>query len=113
MVVLPREYNDSKQPIYYPALLFLHGRGEQGTNFEKMNNISIFKYVSLICAVLISLRQFTTESFPFITIIPQSPRGEAGWLLKKLNKIMKFVMQEFRVDQNRIYGTGLAMGAYG
>jgi len=51
-------------------------------------------------------------NFPFIAVSPECPNGQY-WNAKLLMATVKHVMQNFRVDASRIYGTGFSMGGYG
>src|SRR5262249_47409491 len=48
---------------------------------------------------------------PFIVVSPQSPRF--GWDVDTLNALLNDVVAHYKVDQDRIYLTGLSMGGGG
>jgi predicted peptidase len=96
---LPQGY-DAKAKKRWPLMLFLHGAGERGTDVQR---VAIHGPMSLV-------KQGT--NFPFIIIAPQCPEGQR-WENESLNKLLDHVIEEYSVDTNRLYLTGLSMGGYG
>ncbi len=98
LLYLPEGYaGDSRK---WPLLLFLHGRGEWGRDLEK---VKVHGPPKLIAA---------GKSFPFIVVSPQSPEGE-WWSTEMLNGLLDEMVRNYRVDEDRIYVTGLSMGGFG
>jgi len=99
---LPREYDQSDQ--VFPLVLFLHGAGERGDDLENVKIHGIPKLIN------------EGRSFPFISIAPQCPK-DGYWdrpeYVSTLISLVKTVMEERRVDPERVYGTGLSMGGLG
>ena len=101
-VYLPDEYyNDEKS---YPLVLFLHGAGERGKNVDSIKKHGIPKRIE------------EGAHFPFITIAPQCRDG-IWWSNREniniLEKLMNYSILDLKVDEKRIYGTGLSMGGFG
>lgn len=97
---LPEGYrqNDTKN---WPLILFLHGAGERGNDLKKVAVHGPPKLAS------------TEESLkPFIVISPQCPEGER-WDPNILIHFLDHVIENYKVDEKRIYLTGLSMGGYG
>lgn len=94
---LPEDYNDDLGKKW-PLLIFLHGAGERGTDIEK---IKVHGPPMLI---------EQGKNFPFIVI---SPQAKTGWDEDFLYQMIKDFIAKNRVDNNRIYLTGLSMGGYG
>jgi len=99
LLFVPKSYNEQKE-TKFPLILFLHGAGETGSNLEKVKVHGIPKIVE------------KKPDFPFIAISPQCPFGER-WESAKLRQLVQGVQNKYRVDEDRIYGTGLSMGGYG
>ncbi len=85
-------------------LIFLHGSGERGNDLEKVKVHGPPKLVA------------EGKQFPFIIVSPQCPTEErwaypAG--LDLLDAILNEVSEKYRVDETRMYVTGLSMGGEG
>ena len=97
LVFLPKEYSKARK---WPMILFLHGSGERGTNLDKVAVHGPPKIVQ------------RKPDFLFIVISPQCPEGET-WSEDALLALLGEVNKKFKVDQRRVYLTGLSMGGYG
>ena len=100
-VFVPYDYKGDKA---YPLILFLHGAGE--TDNEK-------KLLQVGLPPAIKKKE---KSFPFLTVVPmaltkgwQADGANAKRALAQLDEVKK----NFKVDDKRIYLTGLSMGGYG
>jgi len=82
-----------------PLLIFLHGSGEKGTDLNKVRQIGPVKYV----------QSHTIDAY---ILAPQCPENEY-WNTESLYQLIQKVTKENPIDQNRIYLTGLSMGAWG
>lgn len=105
LLYVPNRYADSDQKL--PLMLFLHGLGESGAG-----NLGLVKRHGP--PKLLDDK----PDFPFIVVSPQCPRPERGhvreaWNLAHLNALLDQIIAELRVDQKRVYVTGLSMGGYG
>ena len=103
LLYLPPGYEESADKKW-PMILFLHGSGERGHDVEavKMNGIPR------------NLADGT--NLPFIVVSPQCPR-DMGWndslMLDGLNSLLDQLIATYRVDEDRIYLTGMSMGGSG
>ncbi|WP_062236086.1 prolyl oligopeptidase family serine peptidase [Fictibacillus sp. FJAT-27399] len=115
MILEHREFTGKKKtlpfllskPTYYgeeppPLILFLHGRGERGTNLNLLKKYGIPKKAG------------AADSFPFITISPQCPE-DSEWAdeADTLKELLLYCIQAFHADPDRVYVTGLSMGGAG
>jgi predicted peptidase len=98
LLYLPEDYEDSEKQ--FPLVLFLHGMGERGTDIEKVKTHGIPKLIS------------EGKEFPFIVVSPQCP-DEYFWNDDVLIALLDEIEQNYRVDKNKIYVTGLSMGGHG
>lgn len=96
---LPAGY-EAKGEKRWPAMLFLHGAGERGTNLAKVGVHGPPKLVK------------SNPEFPFIVVSPQCPAGEV-WNEEALLALLDEVIEKHRVDEKRVYLTGLSMGGFG
>ena len=104
----------------YPAILFLHGAGERGTN----NTAQLVHCIPQLMNYIIK------ENHPATLIVPQCPTGmqwvNAPWGAashtmtespsKPLQAVIEMMDQELAaapVDMSRLYISGISMGGYG
>ena len=96
---LPCNYNSVPS---HPVLVFLHGLGEVGSNINAVKKHGPPK--------LIDRGEWGDR--PFIVISPQLPSG--GWWPNGLiDDVIEHVKRNYKVDENRIYLTGLSLGGIG
>ncbi|MCG9894402.1 MAG: hypothetical protein MH204_02855 [Fimbriimonadaceae bacterium] len=98
VVFVPRE---AETPP--PAILFLHGSGESGTDGLKQ-----------ILTGLGSAVMLDREKWPFQIVFPQKPDFRQLWPteLEALNGILREVEQRHPSDPHRRYLTGLSQGGH-
>lgn len=95
---LPPSYDSDEAE--WPLLLFLHGAGERGDDLEMVKVHGPPKMIA------------QGRDFPFVVISPQCPE-DVWWSIDKLHALINEVVETHRIDQSRIYVTGLSMGGYG
>jgi len=101
LLSLPPGYDDAAAAgARWPLLVFLHGAGESGNDLEK---VKIHGPPKLIAA--------GTFDHPCIVVAPQCPGR--GWNTDMVAALIDDVCRTRRVDEDRIYLTGLSMGGYG
>lgn len=103
LLQIPYNY-DHESNKSYPLLVFLHGRGEQGVDLQKV--------------VVEGTPPFHYDHYPvlnrnFILLSPQLSREFYYWPPKLLSNLIQQVSKQYRVDPGRIYLTGLSMGGIG
>lgn len=101
LLYLPPEYgNDPAQR--WPLILYLHGAGGRGDDPElvKLNGIPH--------------NLETGNDIPFIVVSPQCP-ADSHWTLhvEALNALLTDVVTHYRIDEARIYLTGMSLGGAG
>jgi predicted esterase/predicted GH43/DUF377 family glycosyl hydrolase len=98
---IPDDYDST---YLYPLVLTLHGTGQRGSdNFAQIMDPSTtcFSYAP------------NQEKYPCIVVAPQCP--DKGWwatYLANIDDLLNKVIDEFSIDENRIYITGYSMGGY-
>ena len=98
LLYLPKDYRQSTND--WPLVLFLHGSGERGTDLELVKKHGPPMLVE------------QGKEFPFILVSPQCPEGRY-WSTEFLDAVLQQVQKKYRVDEDRVYVTGLSMGGYG
>lgn len=105
---VPTDYNQRRK-YKWPLIVFLHGFGESGDDIDFVLRHGPHKHA------------ISQPSFEFLVVAPQIRRPETlakirtGWIDwdADLQKIIEQVKAEYRVDESRIYLTGLSMGGFG
>ncbi|MFV8370692.1 prolyl oligopeptidase family serine peptidase [Flavobacterium sp. LB2R40] len=82
-----------------PLIVFLHGSGEKGIDIEKVKAHGPFKYLK-------------SNELDAYVLAPQCPENEY-WNEEVLYRLILKIQKENNIDPNRIYLTGLSMGAWG
>jgi predicted peptidase len=83
----------------WPLVLFLHGAGERGNDLTLLSRTGLSKLAD-------------TRPFPFILVAPQVAEEEI-WSTPALAALLQRLTTDLPVDPDRIYLTGLSMGAFG
>ena len=106
---LPQGYNSNSDK--YPLVISLHGIKEKGTSstdrkrvladLEKVDNVGLPKYVK------------SGTKYPFILISPQLKSNYGSWPASYVMEVLNYVKKTLRVDDRRIYLTGLSLGGFG
>jgi gliding motility-associated-like protein len=99
---LPPDYNSNTNN--YPIVFFLHGLGERGDTETTLSTVARNgppKYVK------------AGYKFPFILISPQLKTKYTGWPNSYIDEVIEYCRNNLRVDQSRIYLTGLSLGGGG
>lgn len=103
-VYLPEEWrrDDNKQ---WPIILFLHGRGERGSEGMWQTQIGLPSQV-----------RDHPERWPFIIVMPQCPQSQY-WTDPDMMEMAMATLDretaEFHADSARTYLTALSLGGYG
>jgi predicted peptidase len=98
---LPDSYAaDSAQQ--WPFILFLHGRGERGTDVEIVRNIGLPNILD------------QQPDFPCVILSPQCP-NDVRWPTQDANIItlLDTLLPTLRLNPQRVYLSGLSMGGEG
>ncbi|MBN9392510.1 MAG: prolyl oligopeptidase family serine peptidase [Chloroflexi bacterium] len=101
ILYFPPDY-DADPAKKWPLVFFLHGAGERGNDPEIVKFHGLPKEID------------QGKHFPFIMVAPQCPLEER-WpqQLEKLDALFDTITQNYRVDLDRVYLTGLSLGGNG
>jgi predicted peptidase len=97
LLYLPKDYQG--KPCW-PLMLFLHGAGERGDDLALVAKHGPPKRIA------------AGDDFPMIVVSPQSPKDQ-WWQPLELTALLDEIVQQYKVDRDRIYVTGLSMGGFG
>jgi predicted peptidase len=97
LLYLPSGYETSTSR--WPLVLFLHGSGERGSDLSKVT-------------VHGPPRLARDHNLPYILVVPQVAEGEV-WSSDVLLALLDRLQSTLRVDNDRVYVTGLSMGGFG
>jgi predicted peptidase len=117
----PDDYN-AEGTTAYPLIIFLHGAGERGDD----NELQLTEGVKEIA------KPEARKKHPAFVIAPQCPLKQSWGHIKTIDghltllktdepteatgltlELMDSISKEFRIDQKRLYLTGLSMGGFG
>jgi gliding motility-associated-like protein len=99
---LPPDYNSNTNN--YPIVFFLHGLGERGDTEATLVTVTKNGPPKHVKAGF---------KFPFILISPQLKSKYTGWPASYMDEVIEYCRNNLRVDQSRIYLTGLSLGGGG
>ncbi len=101
MVYVPEDYDAGKS---WPAILFMHGAGERGSDGVKQSTVGIGKAI-----------RNNPERFPCIVIMPQCPEASfwEGPVQELALGTLDAAIGEYNIDDDRIVLTGLSLGGFG
>jgi predicted peptidase len=99
VVYVPRNYDPRKA---WPLIVFLHGAGERGDDGLVQTEVGIGSAI-----------RRNAERFPAIVVMPQCPEG-VWWdkAVEDIERAYALTLEEYTIDPDRIYLTGLSMGGF-
>jgi predicted peptidase len=99
LLSLPDDYAGNKEA--YPLVIYLHGGSHRGNDLSKLKGYGLPHLVE------------KGEKFNFIIASPQCP-DEKYWSTENwFDSLYISLTNQYRIDTNRIYLTGISMGGYG
>lgn len=97
LLYLPEDYAEKDD---WPLLLFLHGAGERGDDLDLVKTHGPPKLIK------------QGKQFPFIVVSPQCPSNR-WWQPFELTALLDDIVATYKVNQDRVYLSGLSMGGFG
>lgn len=106
---LPAGYHSGNQK--YPVVIFLHGVGEKGPASRDPEVLK--RGVGELTKLGPPMWVKKGERFPFILISPQLKANYGTWPSSYVMEVVNHIKKKLRVDESRIYLTGLSLGGGG
>ncbi len=118
-IYVPSNYDPERS---YPLVLFLHGAGERGSDNKKQLTVGMMKHY---CT------EENMQKYPAIIIAPQCPENKqwvsVSWsqgdydmemypetdYIKMASLLTDAITEQYSIDPDRRYVTGISMGGYG
>jgi dienelactone hydrolase len=106
---VPQDYNANSNK--YPVVIFLHGIGERGAN--STDPAVIGGTIQSVAKLGPPMYVKNGTQFPFILISPQLKNNYGTWPSSYVMEVINYVKTYLRIDERRIYLTGLSLGGGG
>jgi dienelactone hydrolase len=106
---VPQDYNSNSNK--YPVVIFLHGIGERGAN--STDPAVIGGTIQNVAKLGPPMFVKNGTQFPFILISPQLKNNYGTWPSSYVMEVINYVKTYLRIDERRIYLTGLSLGGGG
>jgi dienelactone hydrolase len=106
---VPQDYNANSDK--YPVVIFLHGIGERGAN--STDPAVINGTIQAVAKIGPPMYVKNGTQFPFILISPQLKNNYGTWPSSYVMEVINHVKTYLRIDERRIYLTGLSLGGGG
>lgn len=98
---LPENYQANNN---HPVVIYLHGIKNIGNGTSELKEVLSGGPPSMVAT--------QEKNFPFILISPQSAGMQEGFSPQKVDSLIDIIKNNYRVDPDRIYVTGLSFGGY-
>jgi predicted peptidase len=106
-IAVPHLYNSTQ--LNYPLILFIHGAGQYGKGGTELSLVLRESIPELLDKKLFPPNfKVDYTNFSFITLIPQFSRQPTS---EEILSLINFARSSYRIDESRIYITGISEGA--
>lgn len=99
LLYVPQTYETDSAS--YPVLFYLHGHSARGSDLNRVKRYGPPFYVE------------RGRHFPFFIASPQCPSNRNWTSENWLDPLLEELMEKYRIDTNRLYLTGMSLGAFG
>ncbi len=108
----PRDYAN-QTTTKYPVIIFLHGIGERGNGTTELANVGCCGIPRIIRWGHNMTFNWNGKTETFLVLSPQCPSKYGMWPEVLIDDLIKYAKENLQIDPDRIYLTGLSMGAGG
>ncbi|WP_315820613.1 PKD domain-containing protein [Paraflavitalea speifideaquila] len=108
----PTNY-DANPNTKYPVIIFLHGVGEKGNGTTELPNIAGLGVPGAIKNGHTMTFTWNGKTETFLVLSPQLDRKYGGWQNFYVEEMINYAKKNLRIDENRIFLTGLSLGGGG
>jgi poly(3-hydroxybutyrate) depolymerase len=105
--------NYSKTTTKYPLIIFLHGIGERGNGTTDLKYVARIGLPRMIKQGHNMTFTFNGKTETFLVLMPQCPTSYGMWPNAFVNDLIAYAKKNLRIDEDRIFLTGLSMGGGG
>ncbi|HSE56941.1 MAG TPA: hypothetical protein VLB02_02555, partial [Candidatus Paceibacterota bacterium] len=109
---LPKGYNDDPAREW-PLIIFLHGDGERGNGTTELSRVLGAGLPKVINEGAQLEYTVNGKLDSFVVIAPQLDAGSSEWHPYQVDAFIEYAKENYRIDTDRIYLTGLSLGAFG
>lgn len=96
-VYTPANYEESDAK--HPLIIFLHGASLCGRDLNRVRRYGVLNAID------------RGRNIPALVVAPQNPGG--AWMPSRINNVLQWVCENYRVDESRVYVMGMSLGGYG
>src|SRR5215471_14641598 len=97
----------------YPLIIFLHGIGERGNGTTQLGMVNANGLAANLNAGNKATFFWNGKWQSFIVLVPQLTMSYSFWQPFQVDEMIKYAVNNFRIDTNRIILTGLSLGGGG
>lgn len=108
----PTNYNANPN-TKYPVIIFLHGIGERGNGTTELPNLLGLGVPGAINNGHTMTFTWNGKTETFLVLSPQLDRKYGGWQDFYVEEMINYAKNNLRIDENRIFLTGLSLGGGG
>jgi len=103
LILRPRDDEAARgSAAKFPLIIYLHGSGECGKGLDQLANRGLPR-----------ISRDRGADFPFVLVAPQMANYDGWWSVESLDALLDHILATEAIDPDRVYLTGISLGAYG
>lgn len=96
-IYTPGDYEEHNRNV--PLIIFLHGASLCGNDLNRIRRYGVLDAIE------------KGKIIPAVVLAPQNSGG--AWKPEKINELLEWTKQNYRIDSTRVYVVGMSLGGYG